>query len=102
LDRHFGYDTYIGSGAWLTNHMSGWVDVNGKKRKWTDFVKIVAVDEGDELVNGVWYRNGSEVGPEIWGQFAITEEVYNDPSEGAHGILYKSPVGPGFGNNSAN
>ena len=23
LDRHYGFDSYIGSGAWLTNHMSG-------------------------------------------------------------------------------
>ena len=23
LDRHLGYDSYIGSGAWLTNHQSG-------------------------------------------------------------------------------
>lgn len=23
LDRHFGYSSYIGSGAWLTNHQSG-------------------------------------------------------------------------------
>jgi len=30
LDRHNGYPSYIGSGAWLTNHQSGKVDVNGK------------------------------------------------------------------------
>ena len=23
LDRHYGHDSYIGSGAWLTNHQSG-------------------------------------------------------------------------------
>ncbi|MBN1645909.1 hypothetical protein JW868_02610, partial [Candidatus Woesearchaeota archaeon] len=23
LDRHYGFDSYIGSGAWLTNHQSG-------------------------------------------------------------------------------
>jgi hypothetical protein len=29
--------------------------------------------------------------------FAIIQEVSNDPSAGEHGILYKSPAGPGFG-----
>ena len=99
LDRHLGYPTYIGSGAWLTNHMSGWVyDNNGKKRKWTYFIKIVAAESNDELVQGVWYRDGVEVGPAIWGEFIIVEEVSNDPTAGLHGIQYKSPVGPGLGN----
>ena len=31
LDRHWGFPSYIGSGAWLTNHMSGSyeIEVNG-------------------------------------------------------------------------
>ena len=29
LDRHFGFTSYIGSGAWLTNHMSGEYEQNG-------------------------------------------------------------------------
>lgn len=104
LDRRLGSNTYIGSGAWLTNHQSGSVDSgNGKMRKWTYFVKIVAVPEGavdsDPAGNsGVWSKDGIDIGPEIWGQFAIVQEVLNDPSSGAHGILYKSPSGPGLGN----
>jgi len=108
LDRHYGYDSYIGSGAWLTNHQSGKVEVNGKLRKWTYFCKIVAVPSDATLVGadeknrvggyGYWRdANGMEIGPNIWGAFAVIQEVYNDPSEGAHGILYKSPAGPGFG-----
>ena len=97
LDRHPGYPSYKDSGAWLTNHQSGWVEVNGKKRKWTYFVKIVAIQSGDNLVDGKWYRGGVEIGPAIWGQFAIVQQVSNDPSAGEHGILYKSPLGPGFG-----
>jgi hypothetical protein len=98
LDRHFGYNSYIGSGAWETNHQSGWVPVNGKQRRWTYFCKIVAVPVDATLSNGYWSTTGGVIiGPEIWGEFAITEEVYNDPSTGAHGILYKSPAGPGFG-----
>ncbi|MEJ5363529.1 MAG: hypothetical protein WHS86_00375 [Desulfosoma sp.] len=98
LDRHYGYDSYKGSGAWLTNHQSGWVDVNGKLRKWTYFVKIVAVPSDAVLENGTWLSaDGTEIGRQIWGDFAIIQEVYNDPAQGAHGLLYKSPVGPGLG-----
>ncbi len=42
LDRHYGFDSYVGSGAWLTNHQSGEYDMDGKKCKWNYFVKIVA------------------------------------------------------------
>lgn len=98
LDRHYGSTSYIGSGAWLTNQSSGKVDVNGRQRKWTYFVKIVAAPEDATLNDGYWYTaDGIEIGPVIWGQFAVVQEVSNDPSAGAHGILYKSPVGPGFG-----
>jgi len=98
LDRHYGYDSYIGSGAWLTNHQSGKVDVSGKLRKWTYFCKIVAAPSDAILSNGYWYTAGGiEIGPVIWGAFAIIQEVSNDPSRGEHGILYKSPAGPGFG-----
>lgn len=97
LDRHLGYAGYKGSGAWLTNHQSGKVDVNGRLRTWTYFVKIVAVEPTDTLVGGEWFREGIKLGPQLWGDFAIVEEVLNDPSTGAHGVLYKSPVGPGFG-----
>ena len=98
LDRHFGYTSYIGSGAWLTNHQSGKVEVNGKMRQWTYFIKIVAADEDDVLVGTNWTRGGAILGPAIWGEFAIVEEVINDPSAGQHGIQYKSPINPGLGN----
>jgi len=98
LDRHYGYISYKGSGAWLTNHMSGKVEVSGKLRKWTYFIKIVAVPLNANEVEGIWYdANGIKIGPSIWGPFAIIQELYNDPASGAHGILYKSPAGPGFG-----
>ena len=29
LDRHYGLDSYRGSGAWLTNHQSGEYEVDG-------------------------------------------------------------------------
>ena len=98
LDRHYGYDSYIGSGAWLTNHMWGTYEQNGKICRWYYFVKIVAVPEDANLVNGVWYTaEGTEIGPAIWRSFAIIQEVYNNPCYGGHGISYLSPTSAGFG-----
>ncbi len=99
LDRHYGHASYIGSGAWLTNHGSGsYVDVDGNAQHWTYFVKIVAAPSSAVLTAGVWYSaSGTEIGPAIWGAFAIVQEIYNDTGTGDHGVLYKSPSGPGFG-----
>ena len=100
LDRHYGFDSYIGSGAWLTNHQSGTYEYDGKECQWIWFVKIVAVPEDATLVDGVWYdAGGNEIGPEEeeWGSFAIIQSVYNDPCGGYHGVEYLSPVGPGLG-----
>jgi len=99
LDRHDGFDTYIGSGAWETNHQWGtYIGEDGKTHKWDYFTKIVAAPAGAELDGGIWYTaDGIEIGPDIWGQFATIQSVYNDPYGGYHGIEYLSPVGPGFG-----
>ncbi len=98
LDRHYGYDSYIGSGAWLTNHMKGEYDQDGQTCQWTYFVKIVAAPADAYQENGVWYTAaGIEIGPVIWGQFAIIMTVDNDPCAGTHGATYVSPVGPGLG-----
>ena len=200
LDRHYGYDSYIGSGAWLTNHQSGeyiinwditgeWVlefdclgslyihdmtivdntftgtggypsegqytttwtvtgtidgdDIEmtidyddssyyvdavgtiasdgtmsgtwnnltqlgtwestegaatGETCKWNYFVKIVAVPADAEEIEGIWYTaDDVEIGPAIWGAFAIIQEVENDSCAGLHGLQYRSPATPGFG-----
>jgi len=100
LDRHFGYDTYIGSGAWLTNHQSGeYVDeVTGKTCKWNYFVKIVAAPSDAYAEDGFWLTaDGVEIGEVIWGAFAIIQQVENDPCAGIHGAQYISPSGPGLG-----
>lgn len=98
LDRHLGYTSYRGSGAWTTNHMSGTYIVNGKKCKWTYFLKIVAAPLDASKTGGIWYSaNGTEIGPVIWGEFAIVQEVYNDPCGGVHGMQYVSPDHPGLG-----
>lgn len=93
LDRHFGFDSYIGSGAWLTNHQSGEDD----GCKWNYFTKIVAVPEDAVNQGGTWYTaDSTEIGPVIWGDFATIQSVYNDQC-GEHGIEYLSPAAPGFG-----
>jgi hypothetical protein len=99
LDRHFGFQSYIGSGAWETNHQKGvYIDAKGKKQRWEYFVKIVAAPADALLVNGIWYTaDGAEIGPAIWGEFAVIQEIYNDTGSGDHGVLYVSPYSAGFG-----
>lgn len=99
LDRHFGHSSYIGSGAWCTNHQWGsYIDSNGRECGWDYFVKIVAAPADATLSGGMWYAaDGGEIGPVIWGEFAIILQVENDPCADVHGVQYRSPVAPGFG-----
>ena len=99
LDRHNGHDSYIGSGAWLTNHQSGeYEGVDGKRCTWVYFTKIVAAPAEAYEDNGYWYtEDGTEIGPVIWGAFATVQTVSNDACAGEHGVQYLSPNGPGFG-----
>jgi hypothetical protein len=108
LDRHHGYTNYIDSGAWETNHTKTLYFDNGKKCKYVDFAKIIAVPADayyDDANNNnkadygeLWYTaTGVEIGPCIWGQFAIIQEVVNDPCYGVHGIQYLSPDHAGYG-----
>jgi len=104
LDRYFGFASYIGSGAWLTNHQKGvYLDAKGKKQRWEYFVKIVAAPADATLVNSTWKAaDGTEIGAAIWGAFAVVQEVYNDTGTGDHGVLYVSPYSAGFGKFSPN
>jgi len=98
LDRHYGYPTYSGSGAWLTNHQSGSYEIDGETYKWNYFVKIVAAPADAYVDDGIWYASDdTEIGEVIWGAFAIIQSVYNDPYDGYHGAEYISPSGPGLG-----
>ena len=95
LDRHDGHTNYIDSGAWLTNHQWG---TNPDGKKWTYFVKIVAVKTGDTSSGGIWYdAAGNEIGPVLWGAFAVIQRVSNDPMYNEHGCIYNSPSPTGFG-----
>jgi len=103
LDRHYGHDGYIGSGAWLTNHQSGEEDVEGEICKWNYFVKIVAVPDSAKNTGGIWYaEDGTEIGEAIWGPFAIIQQVENDSCAGLHGLQYVSPAGAGLGTYNPN
>lgn len=98
LDRHYGFGSYIGSGAWLTNHQSGEYELDGKTCRWNDFVKIVAAPADAYEEGGKWYTaDGTEIGQVIWGSFAIIQEIYNDPCDDYHGVLYKGEAPTGFG-----
>jgi len=98
LDRHYGYDSYLGTGAWLTNHQSGEYDEEGETCKWNYYVKIVAAPVDAVKEDGTWYTaDGVEIGAVIWGDFAVVQTVENDPCAGLHGIQYVSLAAPGFG-----
>ena len=104
LDRHYGVVSYIGSGAWLTNHQSGkYIDENGKKQRWSYFTKIVAAPVDAWVDNGQWMMQDAQgndvvIGTVIWSSFAVIMEVYNDTGDPtAHGILYNSPRNSGLG-----
>jgi hypothetical protein len=98
LDRHYGFDSYVGSGAWETNHMRGSYEQEGKTCNEESFTKIIAVPSDATKENGVWYAvDGTEIGPDIWGQFAIIQDLLIDPCDGVHGIQYLSPDHAGFG-----
>ena len=100
LDKHYGYDSYIGSGAWVTNHQNGeYIDrVTGEVCKWNYFVKIVAVPEDAYEAGYVWYTDdGIEIGQVTWDHFALIEQVKNDPCRDLHGLQFVSPAGAGLG-----
>ena len=97
LDRS---SPYIGSGAWLTNHQAGEyvVDGDGEICEWDYFVKIIAAPADADLIDGIWYNaDDTEIGPAIWGSFAIIQQVENDLCAGLDGMQYVSPDHPGFG-----
>lgn len=76
LDRHPGRSNYRGSGAWLTVHLEG--EENGAA--WVTFLKIAAVPEHAELKDGVWVADDVELGPSVWGCFAVIMEFSTSPA----------------------
>lgn len=67
---------------------------------WNYFVKIVAVpaDAHLDIDKGIYYTaSGDEIGPWIWNEFAVVQEVSNDVYADQHGLQYKG-VRPSLGN----
>lgn len=91
LDRHYGFESYLGSGAWVTNHLSGtYTGANGESCAWDYSIKIVATPRGCLPDGNCYEKDNTLIGRQIWGDFAVTQEVLNDPCAGYEGLLYKS------------
>ena len=99
LDRHHGHDSYIGSGAWLTNHIAGeYLSEDGELCHWNEFYKIVAAPADAHKKDGFWFTaEGDLIGPDIWGQFITVLQIGNDSCGEDNGVVFGSPVGPGLG-----
>lgn len=70
----------------------------GKRQRWGYFVKIVAAPLDATLSAGNWYAaDGTAIDPEIWGDFAILERIYNDTGTGEYGIEFLTEYSVGFG-----
>lgn len=113
-----GVRTYVGvidstgtvSGTWSEtgseNAIGNW-SVTGFVTKipemcsWSDFVKIVAVPTDAKNVDGIWYSiDGAEIGPDVWGEFAIIQEVSSNPCAEDKGLglaNLKSEIRSGLG-----
>lgn len=93
LDRRLGSTTFIGSGAWLTNHMEG---THADGTTWTYFCKIIAPKTTATKKDGFWYNDDEkEIGKVIWGSFALILEKGFDGDINVE--KYLSEIGPGFG-----
>ena len=98
LDRHYGFASSIGSGAWETNHMYGTYEQGGEVCEWDYFVKIVAAPADATLDAGMWIAaDGTPIGPVIWGEFVTIQEVENDPCAGIEGVKFNNEAPTGFG-----
>jgi hypothetical protein len=65
---------------------------------WNYFVKIVAAPIDAYKADDIWYTSdGIEIGPVIWGSFAIVQQVENDPYADIHGLQSKGLAPTGFG-----
>lgn len=76
LDRHYGYESYIGSGAWFTNKFRGsYVGDDGREHHWWLYVKIAAKPTAE-------YSCGHRRGSEYDAEFCQVEYKLHDPYGG--------------------
>jgi hypothetical protein len=93
LDRHLGFETYRGSGARLTNTMTGTYELEGRRCRWLQRSVMVAAPLDAELVDGIWYDDdGDELGPVIWEAFIVIDRDLHDPCGGANADAVESEL----------
>lgn len=99
LDSRYGYDSYKGSGAWVTNHWTYiYINEDGKKCNYIVFRKYIAVPVDAYVENKIFYTiDGIEIGEYAFPDFALVQKVVNDPCDGMTGLQYKTPGAPGLG-----
>jgi hypothetical protein len=79
LDRHFGYASYRGSGAELTNIMTAPFERDGEACEWHYVTWFAAAPLDATLVNGVWMNaDGTRLGAAIWTHFATVNTLYQE------------------------
>ncbi len=92
LDRGLDAKTGISDGiskGWCTNHFEGdYLGADGEYHHYTYSVKIVWVGPAPVVGADPWADK------RIWGQYAVIEEVNNDPYAGFHGVTRDSLVNP--------
>jgi hypothetical protein len=84
LDRHLGFESYQGSGAWVINVTHGEYEQDRRTCHWSNYTRIVAAPLEAELVDGVWYgADGDALGEQIWEEFFVAKDFLVDPCGGA-------------------
>ncbi len=88
LDRHAGFETYIGSGAQLTTRKwREYDDESGRTCSWSQLTVFQAAPTGANKRQGYWYLDGKTLGPVVWGQFYVAEEVFEDSCDNPPGDI---------------
>jgi len=95
------------SGTWsdvMYGDTGAWTSTSGEATKLyktctvSEFVKIVAVPEGATQGLDKWYTaEGAEIGPAIWGSYAIIQDIASDPCDEYGVVNYMSPLKKGLG-----
>lgn len=79
IDRHYGFPGYKGSGAWLTNEISGkhnYKTTECQAYAYTEMMAVPSTAKPCALDSTLWCESDSTtvIGPAIWGDFAIVQE----------------------------
>ena len=95
LDRGLNAKTGVSTGSsrgWLTNQIEGdYIGDDSDSHHYTYFAKIVWVGPAP-IGSDPW------ASVRLWGEYAVIEEVYNDPYGGSHGVDRSKLAHPaGFG-----